>query len=106
MERSASMRSEEVERSVGRRPSFRDVARSGSGRDHSSNSENGSTSSRPFHWRFTHNLDFPVIVDEPGMANLLCHLKPQGSQIPTVKNFEEREAYIEIMVKTGQVRNL
>lgn len=78
VERSTGRRSDEVERSAGRRSSSRDVARAAGGRDYLSNSENGSSSSRPFHWKFTHNRDFLVIEDEPGMANLLRHFKGQG----------------------------
>lgn len=39
------------------------------------------------------------------MANLLRHFKGQGCQIPAVKNLEERDAYVEMMVKTGQVKD-
>lgn len=68
------------------------------------NSGGGSTASRPFHWSYNHNRDYPITEDESRVAHLLPHIKGHDCQIPTVKNLTETEAFIEMMVKNGQVR--
>ncbi|XP_019085631.1 PREDICTED: uncharacterized protein At3g60930, chloroplastic-like [Camelina sativa] len=60
-------------------------------------SGNGSSSSRPFHWRFAHSRDSPAVEDHLGMATLFRHLKTANCQVPLVKDLVEREAYIEAM---------
>ncbi|XP_019100919.1 PREDICTED: uncharacterized protein At3g60930, chloroplastic-like [Camelina sativa] len=60
-------------------------------------SGNGSSSSRPFHWRFAHSRDSPAVEDHLGMVTLFRHLKTANCQVPLVKDLVEREAYIEAM---------
>ncbi|KAG7533326.1 hypothetical protein ISN45_Aa08g009650 [Arabidopsis thaliana x Arabidopsis arenosa] len=62
----------------------------------------GSTASRPFHWSYNHNRDYPIVEDESGVAHLLRRIKGHGCQIPAVRNLTEAEAFIEMMTKNAQ----
>ncbi|KAG7529700.1 Retrotransposon gag domain [Arabidopsis suecica] len=63
-----------------------------------SNSGGGSAGSEPFHWSDTHDRVHPIIADEAGLANLLCHIKGQNYQVPSVKNMA-KATYADMMVK-------
>jgi len=67
-----------------------------------SNSGGGSAGSEPFHWSDTHDRVHPIIEDEAGLANLLCHIKGLNYQVPSVKNMA-KAAYADMMVKEAHV---
>ncbi|XP_023641925.1 uncharacterized protein At3g60930, chloroplastic-like [Capsella rubella] len=65
--------------------------------DKAADSGQGSSASRPFHWKFAHSKDSPAVEDPIGMANLFRHLKSLGCPIPLVRDLAERDAYIDAM---------